>query len=431
MQHSWNIPKRILAFFLILLVFPLFPGVSCADDGAVLTIPKGLITISGQAFYGDTSIQKVIVQEGTETIESLAFADSSIREIRLPASLTYIAEDAFTNTSLETVTAPKGSYAYQWAREHKYIAEYRALLIGETRFLRNDEITYYDRNRNDVNNMAGMLGRVYGPTGEKFQVVKRINIGRNTIQSAIQSTFAGTMDHDVSLFFIATHGDSSEGGDGDLEMPFNWNPDGDDYWEYYASYFTKNSLSFSVLAEWLSTMVNGKVVVILESCGAGSAIYEGNLVKRGQKSEEELSEDFVQAAVKAFAKADPGLTMEMTETDPEPNSLRKSTGDMRQPKFYVLAAAAHREESYGYANNETDPTAPVNLFTQWLIQGVGVNGNSPADINPNDSILTLDELYQYIKSVGDNYKITIQGETYYQHVQVYPEGSDQAIFVLK
>lgn len=422
MKHFSKCIHRMLISFLILLFVPILPGISCADDGMVLTLPKSLTTIAKESFRGDTSIQKVVLQEGIETIENLAFADSSIREIQLPSSLKVIAEDAFKNTSLETVTAPKGSYAYHWAREHRYITEYRALLIGETKFIRNNELTYVNRNENDVRKMAAMLGRVCGPTGEKFQITRKINAGFYTIRTAIQDTFADTMEHDVSIFFIATHGKSD--GDGDLEMPYNGDltypedPYNDDYWDTYLT--KKRFLPFSTLAEWLSTMVNGKVVVILESCGAGSAIYESNgLRKRGEKTEDEKSEDFVQAAVKAFAKADPGV---VTMTELNPNSNRKSTGDLRQPKFYVLAAAKHQEESWGYSNDWPDENNPdpYNLFTMWLIEGVGVKGNSPADNNPKDGILILDELYKYIVSVERK-----------QHVQVYPENSRQAIFLLK
>lgn len=428
MNHIPKILYRTAVLFLVLLFLPILPGVSRAEGGKVLTLPKNLRTIGVEAYCGDTSIEKVVLQEHddgkTTRIESRAFAGSSLREIHLSASVSYIAEDAFDNTCLETVTAPKGSYAYQWAREHRYITEYRALLIGETKFLRHDEdgnayISVANRNVNDVNNMITMLGKVCGPTGEKFQVTKKVNIGRDRIQSTIQSAFAGTMDHDVSLFFIATHGKTE--GDGDLEMPFRFvHEQGYEFvdevpgfYDYQDAYLRKQYLDFSTLAGWLSGMVNGKVIVILESCSAGSAIYaESNGAKRDTKTEEELSEDFVQEAVKAFAKADPGII-----TAPEPDAFRKTTGDLRQPKFYVLAAAKHGEDSWGYGNDQPNP---VNLFTMWLIEGVGVKGNSPADKNPKDNILILDELYNYITGVQRK-----------QHVQVYPENSNQAIFLLK
>lgn len=423
---------KILISFLILLFLPIVANVSCAEGEGVITVPGSLRIVDNSAFDGDRSIQKVVLQEGIVSIRYHAFANSSLYEINLPASLRYISENAFDNTNLVTVTAEKGTYAYTWAREHGYITEYRALLIGEKTFLRYDvfyedgveqrdyDITEVLRNSNDVSKMAAMLGKVYGPKGMKYKAMRKINAGYYAIQSAIQTTFADSMEQDISIFFIASHGNSS--GDGELEMPFTGDPKNQ---ADRAAYEAKKYLSFETLASWLS-VINGKVIVILESCGAGSSIYvEPNGAKRGVKTEDDLSEDFVQAAVKAFASVDPGIVVKQ---EMEPNSNRKSAGNLRQPKFYVLAAAAHHEESYGYSNTSSDP---VNLFTKWLIQGVGETGNSPADSSPQNSILTLDELYQYIKNVGDNYKITIQGETYYQHVQVYPEDSDQAIFVLK
>ena len=419
MRQYQRYSRRLLATFLILLFIPVLPGISYADDGKVLTLPENLTVIAKEAFCGDTSIQKVVLQEGITSIQSRAFADCSLLEIQLPASLTYIAEDAFEDTDLQTFTAPKGSYAYTWGREHKYIIEYRALLIGEKTFLGNEGTIEVLRNSNDVAKMAGMLGKVYGPEGTKYKTTRKINAGYYAIQSAIRTTFVDTMEQDISIFFIASHGNNN--GDGELMMPFTGDPNNNaDRNAYEANKY----LSFETLASWLS-VINGKVIVILESCGAGSAVYvESNgLHKRGEKTEDEKSEDFVQAAVKAFAKADPGITTGQITVD----TGRKSTGDLRQPKFYVLAAAAHHEESYGYGNGASDP---VNLFTKWLIQGVGETGNSPADTD-GDNTLVLNELHRYVQKVGDNYKVIIDGVTYYQHVQVYPEDCNQAIFLLK
>lgn len=433
MRNLRTYSRQALALLLIFLLLPVLPGASCAETG-VLTLPKNLTVIGKEAFRGDDSIVKVVLQEGITSIQSLAFADSSLREIHLPASLTFIAEDAFDNSCLQTVTAPKGCYAYQWAREHRYMVEYRALLIGEKTFLGSERsyetdpvtgevtetISYFKemtiRNSNDVTKMAAMLDRVYGPAGTKYQTTPKINAGYDTIRSLIGTTFADTKEQDISVFFIATHGNSDEGGDGDLKMPFTGDENNAADRDAYSA---KEYLSFETLAEWLSGMVQGKVIVILESCGAGSAIYESN----GAKGGGDISEDIVRSAVKAFAKADPGIIVESGE-----DNRKNSTGSMRQPKFYVLAAAAHEELSWGYGNSASDP---VNLFTKWLIQGVGVNGNSPADTDMEDSVLTIHELYRYIQSVGDNYKITSGGKVYYQHVQAYPENSDQEVFLLK
>ena len=416
--------RRILIPLMILFLLPL--PLRASGESGVLTFPAKLETIKANAFRGDSSIRKAVLQEGITTIQSGAFADSSLLEIQLPASLTFIADDAFENSSLQTVTAPEGSYAYRWARERRYIAEYRALLIGETRFLGSDEDGFFLetvlRNKNDAINMAAMLEQVVSPTGAKCRTTRKTNAGYDAIRSAIQTTFADTMDQDISVFFIATHGDSTH--DGELMMPFN----GDIYdYEDVEDYLDRQYLSFATLASWLSEMVQGKVVVILESCGAGSSIYM-DPDRRGAKGtkpeDEDQSEKIVRAAVKAFAAADPGIE----HTGPNGGKRDRSTGDMRLPKFYVLAAAAHHEKSWGYSNDQPEV---VNLFTKWLIEGVGRKDNSPADVDIRDNILTLNELHRYVQSVGDTYRIKVDGKVYYQHVQAYPENSSQDVFRLQ
>jgi hypothetical protein len=101
-------------------------------------------------------------------------------------------------------------------------------------------------------------------------------------------------------------------------------------------------------------------------------------------------------------------------------------------EFYVLAAAAYREESFG-----GDSTVPgkngSNLFTDWLVEGVGKSGNMPADEkfagNQNGKV-DLHELYRFISNVGDWYKIHIKSKraSYYQHVQVYPSDVRYTLF---
>ena len=80
-------------------------------------LPAGLKVIEEQAFYGDTSVDEVIVQEGTETIGAQAFAHSSLSAITLPGSVTSIADDAFDGCGEVEVSAQEGTYAYDWAVE--------------------------------------------------------------------------------------------------------------------------------------------------------------------------------------------------------------------------------------------------------------------------------------------------------------------------
>ena len=108
--------KFIIALVLALCLTP------AALAAGTLKLPAALEVIKTEAFMGIESADEVVVQEGALEIQSRAFANSYIKAITLPKSLTYIAEDAFTDSKLKTVNAPKGSYAYNWAVNHGYNA---------------------------------------------------------------------------------------------------------------------------------------------------------------------------------------------------------------------------------------------------------------------------------------------------------------------
>lgn len=400
----------------------------------ILNLPISLEVISQLSFYNNLSINKVILPDGINKIESLAFAYSSLTEINLPVSLTEIADDAFEGcTSLKKVIAEEGSYAYEWGRENGYFPRHKALLIGEKTFLRSytildgeKETTFYkleyaNRNAGDVQNLATMLSRVSGAKdGDDFSITKKVDLNLDEIRDAIITTFADSAVQDVSLLFIATHGLSA--GDGDLEMAFTGNVDSLDDIVYHN---LNNHLDFQTLAQWISQYINGEVIIILESCGSGSAIYsteieQNSTYKKGKKQSYEPKQ-FTEDAIKAFSEVDNGLPFKEGE-----NTI-KSTGDFRVPRFHVLAAARHHEESWGENDSVQNPQ---NYFTKWLIEGVGRKGMSPADMDENNQI-SQDEIYKYIKGIGDNHPFIYLGETYYQHVQSYPLNSEYILFRLK
>ena len=88
---------------------------------AVLALPSSMQIIDEKAFYGAKSLDKVVLPATIKEIRSRAFANSSVKTINLPASLTFIADDAFVETPLANVTAEEGTYAYDWAVQHNYI----------------------------------------------------------------------------------------------------------------------------------------------------------------------------------------------------------------------------------------------------------------------------------------------------------------------
>ena len=262
---------------------------------------------------------------------------------------------------------------------------YRALLIGE-----EDFSPICTRNRGDVEHMKTMLGTVKGPKGTKYTVTTKFDLGYSAVESAIKSAFKSTTSQDVSLFFIATHGNSD--GDGELALT-----DG-------------SFLDFATLAGWLNSYVKGKVIVIIESCGSGSAIYQNKAeATAAMNAAKEADDLLVKKAVEAFAKVDEA---EMANT---------GVGAMRQSKFYVLAASAHHQMSWGHESGDAG-----NYFTDWLVEGIGSSGSMPADTN-SDGYVTLKELYTYIAQY-DSYTFYDGYDYYTQQVQYYPENSTYKLF---
>lgn len=283
---------------------------------------------------------------------------------------------------------------------------YRALLIGEENFSGQSVCT---RNRGDVTKIAEMLNSITGLTGGSFSIIKKYDLSASQVLSAVKNTFSGADNDDVSLFFIATHGDVDYTGDyaGALAM----SPSG--------------SLLLKDLANALNA-VPGKVIVVLESCGAGAAVYPngGNSSNDSKALYEDIKRratQFDEAVIRAFSGADPGIVVRL-----QPNDVQANTGEFRvDNKFYVLTASRYQELSWGMETGKSETS--YNYFTLWLTQGIGTSGAMPADANSNNQT-TLDELYRYISKVGDDYQFKTDGGVYYQHVQVYPADSDYVLF---
>ncbi len=408
MKKRGNAAGRLRRAALLLLTAVMLAATGHGFAVGNLVLPESTLTVKEEAFYKDQSLSVVTLPEGLKRIESLAFAYSSVTWVNLPDSLEFIADDAFEGcTSNLMVTASPGTEGRRWAEKKGYALNtpiYRALLIGEEHF-GWDTAT---RNRRDMEHMAAMLGTVQTPVGTAYEVIRRTDLKYSGVKAAINEAFSDSTKEDVCLFFIATHGNSD--GDGELATL--------DY-----------SIGFDELAAWLKSACKGKVIVILESCGAGSAIYAKGAGAAADPAA--AAEAFVRRAVQAFSAAD-----EAVERIPK-GLAANSTGDLRvENKFYVLAAAAHHEESFGYEDWEDEEGNLLeeggNLFTEWLLEGIGASAdNAPADTPPEDGALTLKELYNYVK-LYDKKPLHIEDETFYQHVQVYPASSpgwDETIFL--
>ena len=279
---------------------------------------------------------------------------------------------------------------------------YRALLVGETKFYWGDKpgnpddwerIPSFYR---DIEIMKATLERVKGPEGGRYQITCRKNTDLAELTGLIQTTFADADSNDVSLFFFSGHGNSSdEASDaqsGALVM---------------ASKEERHceEMPMSTLRDLL-LKVPGKVIVMLSSCGSGAAVYTKNGVDPAQAARR-----FDEEAVNAFRSADPGLA--------------SNTGELRvMNKFYVLTTAAYREEAWGDSQG--------SFFAVALEKGVGRSGDMPADrlyAGNRNGVVDLHELYRYLSSTLDyEGNTSVDGKTFYQHVQVYPGDTRYALF---
>ena len=111
--------RTVIALSLLLLA--LLAANALADG--TLTLPAGLKTVDTEAFYGVKGFEKLVIPEGVTEIRSRAFANSSVKSISFPVTLTSIAEDAFDGCGMFNVSVTVGSYAYRWCLDHGYISK--------------------------------------------------------------------------------------------------------------------------------------------------------------------------------------------------------------------------------------------------------------------------------------------------------------------
>ncbi len=109
--------KWVISWIMVFVLILNTGGIAWAD---VLKLPPKLESIEDQAFERNTALDEVELPEGIKSIGSRAFAESSVSSVNLPASIDYIAEDAFDDAD-PTFLAEPGTYGYQWAVYHERI----------------------------------------------------------------------------------------------------------------------------------------------------------------------------------------------------------------------------------------------------------------------------------------------------------------------
>ena len=272
---------------------------------------------------------------------------------------------------------------------------YRALLVGETFRGTYNALPA----KNDVNLLNKTLKSVKGPSGSAWNITTKLDRTASQIHSDIQTAFAGAEQGDISLFFITTHGD--------IDMMFEYG-DG----EYAGHLVVERSgygdtLTLPTLAKWLAE-VPGQVIVLIDSCGSGAAIYNSKAASDAVFS----PAAFDQAVIEAFKAEDKGVLAPGVDQG----------AFVLENKFYVITASDYMEFSWA--------TSKQSYFTKWLCDGIKTKGKMPADSNKN-KITTLDELYTYTAKQAAKKTFKSRGISYKQHVQVYPANSSFELFYRK
>ena len=396
---------RVLSLVLcVLMCASLLPVPALAADEGVFDSPA-LFAVSNSKPRITTQPKSKSAYEGDSVSFKVAASGKNLKYqwfYRTSSSGKWTKYSGKTKATLK-LTAAKKNNGYQYrckvSRGSSYVysktvtlkvnlVKYRALLIGEVNFSPTCL-----RNKGDVLNMKSMLNSVNGAKGRSWSVTCAYNKSPSKILSLIKSTLGAADKNDVSLFFIATHGvaDTSYG----------------DYAGALATVTsggTEDFLTLPALADALKA-VKGKVIVFVESCGSGAAIYNNGVRQNGADS----AAAFNDSVIRAFAARDEIIT------DYSQDGASANLGDFRTSKFYVLTASEHMELSWGFEG----PTAAdsYNVFTYWLVDGV--QGAMPADTNNNNKV-TLKELYNYIKKN--------EASMAEQHVQVYPASSSYVLF---
>ena len=231
--------------------------------------------------------------------------------------------------------------------------KYRALLVNNT---------YVGSGINTLlgtpNNAKAMAGALKGMS-QDWKVKRIQNVEAKDILAAIQSTFEGTDANDVCLFYYSGHGSTSY----------------DENSGALVGHSGKTFVKMEDLANALDAACQGKVIVLMDSCGGGAGIDKGM-----------GASDLCRTAVDAFSARD--------------KEVIDKNGELCGSKFNVLVAASRYTISF-----EIEPKngSKYAAFTYGLLTSLGASypdgaysgSTMPAD-KDGDHALSLIEAYNGI-----------------------------------
>lgn len=247
------------------------------------------------------------------------------------------------------------------ARAEQGEPRYRALLVACDTFVYASEITPAGRNN------LQMMDFVLAQDVRGFEIRHQYGITSSAemLEYAITAAFGDAKEGDVSLLYIATHGEFD---------PTVNNPEG-------ALILSDGSLEDHVTAQQLNAYldkIKGTKVLLVDACNAGALIGKG-----------------------ISPSAGPSRVARMFLTD----------------DYKVLTSSGASEPSWFW--RETVETAPPgsSYFTTALALGAGYLGGFAADAN-RDGTITLAEMYNYL-----------WGNQASSTVQMFPQEDEFPLFV--
>lgn len=188
--------RRVLTIVLILMSIFMFFGIARA---ATLTLPSATRDIMAEAFYGDASLDEVVIPEGCISIGERAFANCKISKVSLPSTLANIAPSAFNGNSGMKVIAPPETYAYDWAIDNGFtvligsVKNLRTTLLGNNLTISWDAIAGVDGYR--ISEKTSASTSILGTTSDQtYYELSDVAVGSHTyIVEAYKTTSSTTL----------------------------------------------------------------------------------------------------------------------------------------------------------------------------------------------------------------------------------------------
>lgn len=171
------------------------------------------------------------------------------------------------------------------------------------------------------------------------------------LRTAVNDTFFGATEEDLSILYLCTHGVLSSSDDGEVYLLLG---DGQ----------SESPISAQALYETIAD-IQGEKLLILDAC------FSGAIIGRGAPLKGRL----------------PGSL--------PPESL-PAVSFLSDPTVHVLTSASGYESSW-YYDSEHLSTGAVSYFASALSAGLGLYGTPEADLS-GDGVVTLSEIHRYLNT---------------------------------